>query len=467
MEKKKFNFKKFGLVLCVCFITLFAFIPFANFSNISSVSAETINTSVDFYEDNLLKSSSSGELTSIVGKKWFGDDFTITNSYFGSPIWTDSDNVYYSLGNYQYILDKATSTWNTKTWNGYSSITGSYVWTDGDYVYYSNASNQYILDKATSTWNKKNWDGYYTSIDGSYVWTDGVNYYYFSTVCSIQFTTYSEYDLGLSDGYNNGYNQGKTDGFDEASNNYYGYGPFNYSTISYYSATSSGIIINSPLTELYSGRFTSYECVEAFNGGFYLYDPDVESCMIDNDDLQVGLRVVFDTPISCLRYSHLVPLRLGFGNIITLSFTDGTSTSFNMADGYYDYIDLSDYSSKYILSLDVIMLRLDYIDIGLAFSNDYVHIYDLAYRDGRDDGYSSGYTEGSVVGYNNGYNNGLNDSNQYTFYNLFGAVLDAPVKVFSDLFNFELLGVNLLGLITGLFTLAVVIVIIKKVMGGK
>ena len=39
-------------------------------------------------------------------------------------IWTDGDNTYYSYGSNQYILDKATSTWNTKTWNGFSNIYG-------------------------------------------------------------------------------------------------------------------------------------------------------------------------------------------------------------------------------------------------------------------------------------------------------------------------------------------------------
>jgi len=39
--------------------------------------------------------------------------------------------------------------------------------------------------------------------------------------------------------------------------------------------------------------------------------------------------------------------------------------------------------------------------------------------------------------------------------------------VFSDLFNFNFLGINLLGLITGLFTLAMIILIIKLILGGK
>lgn len=116
---------------------------------------------------------------------------------------------------------------------------------------------------------------------------------------------------------------------------------------------------------------------------------------------------------------------------------------------------------------DIYIAGNAFYNYGAGYNDAEGSAYDVGYNAGVDAGYSQGYDVGVNDGYHNGYGVGVNDSNQYTFYNLFGAVLDAPVKVFSDLFNFELLGVNLLGLITGLFTLAVVIVIIKKVMGGK
>ena len=86
----------------------------------------------------------SGEVQS---KTWSG-----LNSFYGSLIWTDGDNIYYSNNTYQYMLDKTTNTWNTKIWNNQpNSFTGTDIWTDGDNIYYSNNNSQYVLDKSTST----------------------------------------------------------------------------------------------------------------------------------------------------------------------------------------------------------------------------------------------------------------------------------------------------------------------------
>ena len=48
-------------------------------------------------------------------------------------------------------LDK----WSAKMWNGYPIINGSNTWTDGDNIYYSQVAYQYVLDKAASTWTAK------------------------------------------------------------------------------------------------------------------------------------------------------------------------------------------------------------------------------------------------------------------------------------------------------------------------
>ena len=87
------------------------------------------------------------------------------------------DNIYYSNGINQYVLNKATSTWSTKTWNGFTNLEGSYIWTDGDNIYYSDGSYQYVLNKETSTWSAKTWNGL-TNPSAAYIWTDGENIYY-------------------------------------------------------------------------------------------------------------------------------------------------------------------------------------------------------------------------------------------------------------------------------------------------
>lgn len=91
-------------------------------------------------------------------------------------IWTDGKNIYYSQYENQYVLDKATSTWSPKTWNGFSDFSKGAVWTDESEIYLSQGTDQYVLDKETSTWNAKTWNGL-TKFWGSSIWTDGNEIY--------------------------------------------------------------------------------------------------------------------------------------------------------------------------------------------------------------------------------------------------------------------------------------------------
>ena len=62
---------------------------------------------------------------------------------------------------------------------------------------------------------------------------------------------------------------------------------------------------------------------------------------------------------------------------------------------------------------------------------------------------------------------GASEANQYTFFNLISAVIDAPVKAFTGLLNFDVLGFNILGFITGLLTLGLIIWVITILLGKK
>lgn len=105
-------------------------------------------------------------------KTWNGLKF-----FYGQYVWTDGENIYYSNNNDQYVLDKASSTWNVKTWNGLTSFRSNSIWTDGENIYYSRGTDQYILDKETSTWNPKTWNGW-ANFSGTSIWTDGENIYH-------------------------------------------------------------------------------------------------------------------------------------------------------------------------------------------------------------------------------------------------------------------------------------------------
>ena len=113
-------------------------------------------------------------------KTWNGLNI---NYFLGNMVWTDGNNIYCTISKSKttehYILNKVTSTWEPKIWNGLptNGISGDRVWTDGDNIYYSSGTNHYVLDKTTSTWSEKTWNGL-TSFYGSNIWTDEDNTYY-------------------------------------------------------------------------------------------------------------------------------------------------------------------------------------------------------------------------------------------------------------------------------------------------
>ena len=83
------------------------------------------------------------------------------------------------------------------------------------------------------------------------------------------------------------------------------------------------------------------------------------------------------------------------------------------------------------------------------------------------DGYNQGYQEGKVAGREVGYQEGLKDNGDYTFMGLLGAVFDAPIQAFKGLLSFEILGVNMTAFVSSLFGLAIILLIIKLILGGK
>lgn len=136
---------------------------------------------------------------------------------------------------------------------------------------------------------------------------------------------------------------------------------------------------------------------------------------------------------------------------------------FDSDGGYFAFYIGSPLTADYFVS------RTYYFETVLTGSDGYQQGYDAGYNfgysRGTDFGYQSGLQTGRQLGYNNGYNDGVQSANQYTFLSLIGAVIDAPLTAFTSLLNFNILGFNMLNLITGLFTLAVIIFIVRLVLG--
>lgn len=102
---------------------------------------------------------------------------------------------------------------------------------------------------------------------------------------------------------------------------------------------------------------------------------------------------------------------------------------------------------------------------GVGYSDGEAYGVAISYDYGYGVGHGAGYSEGRSDGYDAGFSAGVNDARDYSFFSLISAVLDAPVQAFKGLLNFEILGVDMLGFVTGLVTLSVVIIILKIIFG--
>lgn len=133
----------------------------------------------------------------------------------------------------------------------------------------------------------------------------------------------------------------------------------------------------------------------------------------------------------------------------------------------YNYFDLyiPRNSTTYLIDFPS---SSDYYPVPTFF--DYRLYSDVAVNQ---DSYNNGYLAGVQdtkykidLAYQNGKRDGIESANKYSFLGLISAVIDAPVRAFTSLFNFELLGVNLSAFMFGLLTLALIIFIVKLFLGG-
>lgn len=105
------------------------------------------------------------------------------------------------------------------------------------------------------------------------------------------------------------------------------------------------------------------------------------------------------------------------------------------------------------------------ISADANFSLGYAQGFTAGETSGYNTGYDTGLTEGREIGYTTGYGAGKADGlalgSDYTFMSLFSAIFDAPIQALTGLLNFEILGINLYNFVTALFTLGLILALIK------
>lgn len=123
---------------------------------------------------------------------------------------------------------------------------------------------------------------------------------------------------------------------------------------------------------------------------------------------------------------------------------------------------------------------------GTAYNNGYSTGFNTGFDSGFNTGFNGGYNEGSSAGFDSGFNSGFErgkivgaeNANDYSFLSLVSSVFDAPIALIvgsmedtnndgvadtrvGGLLNFDLLGVNIASFLLAIFTVCVIIALVK------
>lgn len=244
----------------------------------------------------------------------------------------------------------------------------------------------------------------------------------------------------------------------------------------------------------YKGDATQISINGQSYSGYWYRRRNVESgerrCITE---LNVGSTLLARSEIKCTydalyKYNGDVPDNIYVG----LAFTEyGVGAQYEESHFYQMFIPYSDwFNGSFIVSVpfDVNYIAFDLFDSnynplplnynintglaeGLFISNFVVSgrgsNFKTAIDNAHKQGYNSGYEQGFAQGKEKGYLQGSKDQGDYTFMGLIGAVFDAPISAFQGLLNFEVLGVDMSSFVLALFSLAVIVVIVKIALGGK
>lgn len=208
------------------------------------------------------------------------------------------------------------------------------------------------------------------------------------------------------------------------------------------------------------------------SGGFYFVDLPQDIVTFDS----YTFNVVFPTPTNDFDIS--IPAS-SFEFRIQTTKTEYTSTVMKVDDNTYQYfIDLTSVrDDERILEVwilftgyNIITASYDVRTTDVQYNLGFDYGYDVAYNNFVEnyeeflqEQYNKGVAYGKSVAYNEGYNAGAEASNQFTFARLLTSAIDVPINTFKSLFNFEILGVNLTNFFFSLFTISLVLAIIKLI----
>lgn len=127
-----------------------------------------------------------------------------------------------------------------------------------------------------------------------------------------------------------------------------------------------------------------------------------------------------------------------------------------------DYSDYMSHRCDLISVYDYFKYQGDSYQVGYEVGSQvgYNNGYDTGYSEGRADGYNVGLSSGKDIG----YNQGIAQGGDVSWFNLFTSWFDVPIQALTGLFNFDLLGINLWAFLRAIFTVIVIVAVVKFIL---
>lgn len=397
------------------------------------------------------------------------------NLSFETPLYEDGLDYWEDFFEGALYFDNAVAFCVTNDYPEYQDFYSGYELrfrsTSSSEVFYIRIYNTYF-SYYTEPLNDTN---FYSSI-GSYAnyskWLEGYNAGYTGT------------QTDITNARQEGYNQGYADGLNKNK-----YGPFSNMTIT----IGFNNLFDQGGDSLATGWYTEFRSDDipnalysiGFNADRFYNDYVYPTILDEFEDYDTFDDVYLDFDYQGNDFSSTTyPLRFYLASLASESpvdvlYTDGTDVTYyfisNTDEGGETYYTIPFDSNKSIDRLGITLRGGQDIISSLSIS-----VYGQAYQDGYNAGssvgYNNGYTAGKDIGYEQGYNGGFQvgkqqgfnegvaSANEYSFLGLLTSVVDAPLKVFYDMFDFEILGYNMSSFFLALLSICIVIAVVKVIL---
>lgn len=164
-----------------------------------------------------------------------------------------------------------------------------------------------------------------------------------------------------------------------------------------------------------------------------------------------------------------VYFRAFLNNVSNVSFSafDYRTSNSNDRIVFYGFVeDSNSVATDFLVPIDIDTLHIT-ISAGqnsydAGFNAGQISVkqqYDARLQAERENARLQGFAEAQKM-----FDNGNTD---YSFFGLISAVIDSPIKAIRGLLNFDILGVNMFAFVTSLFSLAVILMLIKFILGTR